>query len=191
MFIGPDGEGIVVHGIGWDAHSGTGSSPLDSQDYQNPFGAAFAAILTAARIQIDPKATEFEPITVDTYTWSTDIQSQTRPQRPTGFEVGQLWCVGVGSVGSCALFFLSLATQNFHAVLVDRDNVEVENVTRSALFTWKDASLGTPKVQVSERWLDQTGVRENYSTQLVAAQVEQRMGATPTRDSRHPDLSRQ
>ena len=159
MFIGADGEGIAVHGIGWDAYSGTGSSPLGSQDDQNPFGAAFAAIMAAARIQIDPEAEEFAPITVDTYTWSTDIQSQPRPTKPTGFEVGQLWCVGVGSVGSCALFFLSLATQNFHAVLVDRDNVEVENVTRSALFTWQDASQGIPKVQVSERWLNQTGVR--------------------------------
>ena len=160
VFIGPDGKGIVVHGIGWDAYSGTSSSHLDSQDDQNPFGAAFAAILAAARIQIDPEAAEFEPTTVDTYTWSTGIQSQPRPTKPTGFEMGQIWCVGVGSVGSCALFFLSLATQNFHAVLVDRDNVEVENVTRSALFTWQDASQGTPKVQVSERWLDQAGVRE-------------------------------
>ena len=160
VFIGPDGEGIVVHGIGWDAYSGTGSSPLESQDDQNPFGAAFAAIMAAARIQIDPEAEEFAPITVDTYTWSTSIQSQPRPTKPTGFEVGQLWCVGVGSVGSCALFFLSLATQNFHAVLVDRDYVEVENVTRSALFTWQDASQSIPKVQVSERWLNRTGVRE-------------------------------
>ena len=160
VFIGPDGEGIVVHGIGWDAYSGTGNSPLDSQDNQNPFGAAFAAIMAAARIQLCPEAKEFAPITVDTYTWSTCIQSHPRPTKPTGFEVGQLWCVGVGSVGSCALFFLSLATQNFHAVLVDRDNVEVENVTRSALFTWQDASLGIRKVQVSERWLHRTGVRE-------------------------------
>ena len=160
VFIGPDGEGIVVHGIGWDAHSGTGSSPLDSQDYQNPFGAAFAAIMAAGRIQMDPEAEVFAPLTVDTYTWRTGIQSQPRPIRPTGFEVGQLWCIGVGSVGSCALFFLSLATQNFHAVLVDHDYVEVENVTRSALFTWQDASQETPKVQVSEHWLYQAGVRE-------------------------------
>ena len=160
LFIGPDGEGIVVHGVGWHAFSGTGSSPLDNGDHQNPFGAAFAAIMAAARIQIDPEAELFAPITVDTYTWSAGIQNQPVPTSPTGFEVGDLWCVGVGSVGSCALFFLSLATQNFHAVLVDDDCVEDENVTRSALFTWQDASLETPKVRVSELWLQEAGVRE-------------------------------
>ena len=183
VFIGPDGEGIVVHGIGWDAYSGTGNSPLDSQDDQNPFGAAFAAIMAAARIQIEPEAEEFAPITVDTYMWRTGIQSQPRPTKPTEFEVGQLWCVGVGSVGSCALYFLSLATRNFHAVLVDRDNVKVENVTRSALFTWQDAAQETPKVQVSERWLEQAGVREitahNAWLHELSKEWEDRRQGTP------------
>ena len=97
---------------------------------------------------------------MDTYTWSVGSQDLPSSPNPTGFEVGKLWCVGVGSVGSCALFFLSLATQNLHATLVDRDNVEVENVTRSPLFTWKDASQNTPKVTVAERWLEQAKVRE-------------------------------
>ena len=183
VFIGPNGNGIVVHGIGWDAYSGTGSSPLDTQDDQNPFGAAFAAIMAAARIQIDPLAKEFEPTTVDTYAWSTDTPWQPRPPSPIGFVVGQLWCVGVGSVGSCALFFLSLATQNFHAVLVDRDDVEVENVTRSALFTWQDAAMETPKVQVSERWLEKTGVMEitahNAWLHELKEDWEQRPQGTP------------
>ena len=154
VFIGPVGEGIVIHGNGWNAYAGTGRSPLGNQDDQNPFGPAFAAIIAASRIQLDPKAKEFEPTTVDTFRWTTHIQGRSEPDSPIGFEVGQLWCVGLGSVGSCALFFLGLATQDFHAVLVDRDIVELENVTRSALFTWKDASLAIPKVQVSERWLE-------------------------------------
>ena len=158
VFVGPEGDGIVVHGIGWDAYAGTGKSPLEGQDEQNPFGAAFAAILAAARVQMDPVASQFEPTQVDTYTWSIEAQDHFRPRIPTDFEIGQLWCVGVGSVGSCALFFLSLATQNFQAVLVDGDNVEDENITRSALFTWQDALRETPKVTVAERWLEQAGV---------------------------------
>ena len=160
IFIGPKGEGVVAHGSGWEAYSGTGQSPLRSENHQNPFGAAFAAIMAAARIQIDPKADQFVQTTVDTYTWGVVTKDLPSPSNPTGFEVGELWCIGVGSVGSCALFFLSLATQNFHAALVDRDNVEVENVTRSPLFTWEDASQNIPKVQVAERWLEQARVKE-------------------------------
>ena len=158
VFVGPEGDGIVVHGIGWDAYAGTGKSPINCQEDQNPFGAAFAAILAAARIQMDPTASKFEPTVVDTYTWSIEPQEYHRPQMPTNFHVGQLWCMGVGSVGSCALFFLTLATQNFQAVLVDGDDIEDENITRSALFTWQDALQATPKVTALKRWLEQAGV---------------------------------
>ena len=182
VFIGPKGDGIVVHGSGWEAYSGTGQSPLSSHNHQNPFGAAFAAIMAAARIQIDPKAEQFERTTVDTYTWNVGTQDRPSPPKPTGFEVGELWCVGVGSVGSSTLFFLSLATQDFHAVLVDRDSVEVENVTRSPLFTWKDALQNTPKVTVAERWLEQTRVRETTAYYTWLHELEewaQRPQGTP------------
>ena len=71
----------------------------------------------------------------------------------TDCDLGEVWCIGVGSVGSCALFFLSLVTSNFHAVLVDRDTVEIENVRRSALFSSQDASNEEFKVEVARRWL--------------------------------------
>ena len=68
-------------------------------------------------------------------------------------------CIGIGSVGSCALFFLGLITGAFHAVLVDRDFVEVENVRRSALFTSQDGLDKEPKVKVAGRWLSEAGVQ--------------------------------
>ena len=71
-----------------------------------------------------------------------------------------MWSIGVGSVGSCALFFLGLITRNLRAVLVDRDNVKIENVTRSALFSWRDALQETPKVEVAARWLREVGVEQ-------------------------------
>ena len=75
------------------------------------------------------------------------------------FDLGELWCIGVGSVGSCALFFLGLVTRAFHAVLVDRDVVKVENVRRSALFTSDDALGEERKVDVACRWLSEVGVQ--------------------------------
>ena len=182
VFIGPKGDGIVVHGSGWEAYSGTGQSPLSSQNHQNPFGAAFAAIMAAARIQINPNAEQFERTTVNTYTWNVATRDLLGPPKPTEFVVGELWCVGVGSVGSSALFFLSLATQDFHAALVDRDNVEVENVTRSPLFTWKDALKNTPKVTVAERWLEQARARETTAYYAWLHELEewaQRPRGTP------------
>ena len=76
------------------------------------------------------------------------------------FELGDVWSIGVGSVGSCALFFLGLITRNFRAVLVDRDNVEIENVTRSALFSWRDALREASKVDVAACWLREARVEQ-------------------------------
>ena len=71
---------------------------------------------------------------------------------------GELWCVGVGSVGSCALFFLTMITRAMQAVLVDPDRIQIENVRRSALFSWKDALDEKPKVTAATEWLSSAGV---------------------------------
>ena len=63
-------------------------------------------------------------------------------------------------MGSCALFFLSLVTDAFQAMLVDHDVVKAENVTRSALFSYKDALREEPKVYVAQRWLHEAGIRD-------------------------------
>ena len=52
-----------------------------------------------------------------------------------------------------ALPFLPLVTRSFQAVLVDKDKVEIENVTRSALFSCQDSVEEAPKVEVVQRWL--------------------------------------
>ena len=100
-----------------------------------------------------------------------------------GFELGELWSIGVGSVGSCALFFLSLITRAFHAVLVDGDTAKVENVTRSALFSWRDTEAETPKVEVARRWLQEAGVEqiEPYNAWLdeIPKRWGERQAGTP------------
>ena len=160
LVIGPDGDGLVIHGSGWGAYRGTGPSPLAQPDDPNPFGAAFAVIDAAAQIQQQPDVSAVEPSSVDTYLWRAGIPSPDTPPMEPDFELGEVWSIGVGSVGSCALFFLALITRNFRSVLVDRDNIELENVTRSALFSWQDALEEASKVEVVCRWLRDAGVEQ-------------------------------
>ncbi len=158
VVLGPYGDGLVVHGSGWSAYCGREPSPIPQSDELNPFGAAFAVVAGASRLPHDLEAATIEPILVDTYTWSTGLASSNAATVTPHFDIGELWCIGVGSVGSCALFFLGLVTRSFHAVLVDRDVVKVENVRRSALFTSQDALGEEPKVDVAGRWLSEVGV---------------------------------
>ena len=159
VVLGADGAGLVVHGSGWSAYHGRGPSPIPQSDELNPFGAAFAVVAAASQLEQYTEAATIEPVLVDTYTWSTGLASTDAATVTPHFDLGELWCIGVGSVGSCALFFLGLVTRAFHAVLVDRDVVKVENVRRSALFTSQDALGEEPKVDVAGRWLKEVGVQ--------------------------------
>ena len=160
LVVGSNGDGLVAHGCGWGAYRGNAPSPFPHSDEPNPFGAAFAVVAAAAQLERDWQATEVKPLVLDTYLWQAGRPSATAPKLSPSFELGELWCIGVGSVGSCALFFLSLITRAFGAVLVDRDSLGVENVSRSAMFSWQDASVETPqaKVDVAVRWLHGVGV---------------------------------
>lgn len=162
--VGPTGDGLIVHGIGWVSYYGSGPSPLTQSDEPNPCGAAFAVIAAAAQVQRHQGETPSVPQVLDLYHWQTGVITSEVPTVTPDFELGELWSVGVGSVGSCALFFLGLITRAFRPVLVDRDKVEVENVTRSALFSWEDAVAEKPKVEVAARWLRDVGVEriESY-----------------------------
>ena len=157
LVLGPDG--LVVHGSGWGAYCGMEPSPVPQSYELNPFGAAFAVVAAASRLTQDMDAATIEPVLVDAYTWSTDLASSGGATVTPHFDLGELWCIGIGSVGSCALFFLGLITGAFHAVLVDRDFVEVENVRRSALFTSQDGLDKEPKVKVAGRRLSEVGVQ--------------------------------
>ena len=158
LIVGPCGEGLVIHGSGWGAYCGTGPSPIAVSEEPNPFGAAFAVVVAASRLQLIRDVNSVDPVSIDTYLWQKGLPSRGTPIVKPDFGLGELWCIGVGSVGSCALFFLALATQSFEAILVDPDIVKVENVTRSAMFTWRDALATRDKAEVASRWLVTSGV---------------------------------
>lgn len=160
LVVGPIGDGLIIHGCGWGAYCGSEPSPVAQANEHNPFGAAFAVIAAASRLQQYTQETTLDPVILDTYTWRPELLSPGSAALSPDFNLGELWCIGVGSVGSCALFFLSLITRAFRAVLVDRDTVEIENVRRSALFSSQDAMSNEYKVEVVNRWLHQAGVEE-------------------------------
>ena len=67
-----------------------------------------------------------------------------------------LWTVGVGSVGTAVLYFLSLATKSFSSVLFDMDLVKIQNLDRAPLFMEDDVGKG--KAVVVKKYLNQIGV---------------------------------
>ena len=180
LVIGPGGDGLVIHGSGWGSYRGSGPSPLAQPGDPNPYGAAFAVIDAAAQIQLHPDGSEIESALMDTYLWQDGAPRAEAPSMEPSFELGELWSIGVGSVGSCALFFLSLITRNLRAVLVDRDNVEIENVTRSALFSWRDAVDEAPKVEVAARWLREAGVEQIEPLAAWLHEIPDHWAARPT-----------
>ena len=75
LVLGPDGDGLVVHGSGWGAYCGREPSPIPQSDELNPFGAAFAVVAAASRLPQVMQAATIEPVFVDTYTWGTGPDS--------------------------------------------------------------------------------------------------------------------
>ena len=160
LIVGGSGDGLIMHGSGWDGYCGTGASPLEQSTETNPFGAAFSVVRGAAALQRNPRLEVVQASVTDTFRWVDSARPSVGAIVTPGFEVGELWDVGVGSVGSSALFFLCLITRAFQAMLIDGDRVELENVTRSPVFDWRDGLNGPWKVEAMGAWLTAAGVEQ-------------------------------
>jgi len=157
--IGASGGNINVHGSGWYAFVGSSSSPLPQQDTLNPIGAAFAATMAVTLLfDIKPQPISYDYI-FDAFKWKpANGKFYDYPYTSFPF-LGSLWFIGLGSVGSCALYFLSLATRNFQPVLIDMDKVEIENMDRSAIF--RAEHLGLYKVHAADIFLNSIGIEDS------------------------------
>jgi molybdopterin/thiamine biosynthesis adenylyltransferase len=156
LYLGPDGPGHTVHGLGWDSYIGSASSPLRVGSEPNPFGAGLASIIAVARLflhRLDPPRAEF---LFNAFDWG---QYGAPPSAPPPFlDLGELWFPGVGSVGTAALYFLTLVTRAFSAALFDMDEVKVHNLDRSPIFTSDDAEHLRNKAIVGQSYLRSVGV---------------------------------
>lgn len=159
FFLGPQKSNATVHGVGWDAYIGRGASPIAARDSANPIGPAFAAVAAAAHLFANNLGPFNGDCLFDLFRWQTGITTRSQAadfmREP---DLGNLWTVGTGSVGSAALYFLSLATRNFAAAVFDHDIVKVENLDRSPIFTAQHARDKIPKVYAVGGYLRSIGV---------------------------------
>lgn len=157
LHVGRDGA-RAVHGSGWNAYFGEGTSPLADPNSRNPFGPALAAILAGAHAFVRGLSDDRpEPTLVDTFSWSP-APTSVGPALDTDRSLGRVWVVGAGSVGTAVLYFTTLWTRAFHPFLFDRDTVKVENLDRSPTFLAGDVDV--PKVEATARFLREMGLTD-------------------------------
>jgi ThiF family len=147
----------TVHGSGWYAFVGPGKSEIPDSDVPNPVGPSFAAVAAAGRLFGLEMRPLDGPFFFNTFRWSGRPDHEP-PPFPADIDLGEIWTIGAGSVGTAALYFLTLATRGFSAVTVDMDIVKVENLDRSPIFNALDAQHGRHKSEVATSYLRSVGV---------------------------------
>ncbi|WP_186002864.1 ThiF family adenylyltransferase [Mycobacterium sp. KBS0706] len=156
--LGPDGHDAVVHGSGWNAYIGQRPSPLPLVTSDVGVGAAQAVVLGAGHLFRTRFGAMTGPFACNAWDW-TDGPSPVNFS-PVGASLGKVMTTGLGSVGSAANYFLTLATRDFRAILVDHDGVGIHNITRSPLFTDAHAKIGLAKVEAVAAFLRGAGVED-------------------------------
>lgn len=147
---------VLVHGCGWDSYFGTQASQARASDSANPCGPAFAAILCGAHLLAEGLDAPTEGYLCNTLDWSARAAPEGAPSPDPATALGELWTIGTGSVGTAALYFLTLFTRRFDAALIDKDDVEIENLDRSPIFIATDDER--PKVDATADYLRSVGV---------------------------------
>ncbi len=155
IHLGPDGDRWIAHGADWGAYVGPAPSPLPAASTANIFGAVFAAVAAVSETFIGGCPDSIaRPVLVDTLTWTSAVPAPGAATLP--HDLGKIWLVGAGSVGSAALYFLTLAGCRFDTTAIDMDSVEIENLSRSPIFVFLD--WDKPKVAAIERFLTTAGL---------------------------------
>jgi hypothetical protein len=157
VHLGASGAQVVTHGTCWLAYHGPSPSPLKDSEEANPIGAALAVIAMASRLAANGFDDQGGATCLNAYSWTHDIDGL-QPSLPENVDLGSVWTVGTGSVGTAILYFLSLATRQFEVALFDGDKVKRENITRSPVFAESD--IGQNKAEVTAGHLEECGVRK-------------------------------
>jgi hypothetical protein len=155
--LGPGAGDLAAIGCGWLAYAGPAVPHFSSADGENPFGAIFAAIMAGAKLFTDAFPTAPRAQWVNTFDWRLENRAPEFSSAPP--DLGRLMTVGLGSVGSAALYFLALAGAQFDADLIDFDFVKDINLERSPIFTFEDAIKNALKVASVERFLRSAGYK--------------------------------
>jgi hypothetical protein len=126
---------------------------------QNPIGPVLASIIAIARLFALQMKPIDRPHLLNAFNWRSDVLQESIRYEPT-YDLGAIWTIGTGSVGTAVLYFLTLAMQQFSSVLFDMDDVKIHNLDRSPIFTARDADLRIRKVHATAAYLRSVGVRD-------------------------------
>ena len=163
LHFGPGGHSTTIHGAGWNAYVGPTPSPLPDVRDGNPLGAAFATVAAISQVFAHDFAPLSAPFLANALTWRGDMAPD-GPAIPMD-HLGDIWVVGAGSVGTAALYFLTLANRRFRSTLIDMDRVKRWNLDRSPIFTEDD--VGRFKVEAARDFLVNAGMT-NIRTEVSA-----------------------
>lgn len=159
IYFGKTGFSNLAHGSGWNFYLGPTSSPLTNDETINPVGPVLSAVLAVSEaFRTRLAKPSGKAILFNALTWETRVLKPDVAPLPSQLDLGELWTVGTGSVGTAILYFLSLATHNFSAALFDMDKVKTHNLDRSPLFVNDD--VGKNKVDVMKRYLNHVGINK-------------------------------
>lgn len=150
LHLGRAGAQEIVHGSGWNLYAGPAPSPLTDDGAANPIGPAMAAILAGAEA-FRGALSHPAAFQLNVLTWQLGMAAPGAAPLHAAPSPGSLWFVGLGSVGTAVLYFLSLATRRFSARLFDMDEVRIHNLDRSPLFM--DRHVDLKKVEAAAEYL--------------------------------------
>ncbi len=156
LHFGRSGEGVVIHGSGWNSYVGSGPSPIPECHSGYPFGASLATILAVSQVFAHDFAPITGPILINALNWRNELAPDVAPL-PFA-DVGDVWVIGVGSVGTAALYFLLLSGRSFTSTLIDMDYVKRWNLDRSPIYT--EADVGQLKVDACQGFLNAAGISD-------------------------------
>jgi len=173
---------VCARGAGWLAQVSDAILLPPDHTSTNPIGPALAATWATSQVfqlAVFPEH-RFRPATINAWGWQAEAPVSGPEVRD--LDLGVVWTVGTGSVGTAALHFLALATPHWHARLSDHDVVKLENISRSPIFGVDD--LGECKVNVTADFLRARGITiDGVATTDLANDP-----AWPSRTAGYPDL---
>jgi hypothetical protein len=149
-----------VYGFGYDAKK---SSLEESGLKDNPLGAAFAAISINSLIFSDyiglskNQTSENWGSLVD-YKHSDSPNALSNSKMVTPLDIGDIWQVGAGAVGSSFDYVLSLIPLKGSLKIIDFDKVSIPNTSSSLVFSAADAFASVEKNKTCKKAFKETEI---------------------------------
>lgn len=158
LHLGPNGSPLTIHGSGWNVYLGPSPSPIQQVYDINPIGPALSAAIAISYMFFHNLTKLDCQISLNALDWSEELSDPASGRIYHETDLGEIWTVGTGSVGTAILYFLTMANRNFKTTLFDMDMVEIHNLDRSPIFFNED--VGKYKVDVTQKYLNNVGVSD-------------------------------